>query len=575
MAAPTLAALARPFRERYLSYDDLVAQLRAWADAYPTLVRLSTLGKTPEGRDLWCLTLGPDPDRARPTVLIDGNMHATELCGSSVALAIAEDFLRLHVEPDAALHGMPAHVRDRLREVRVLVVPRTCPDGAESVLTTARYCRSNPRDARPNRGHARWIAGDVDGDGLALLMRKVDPTGEFVASTEVPGLMLPRRLEDEGPFYKVWPEGTIENFDGQTVPSPHFLGDNDADLNRNFPWSWAPEPEQIGAGRYPTSEMEARALVELSTAHPEIYAWLNLHTFGGVFIRPLGHAPDAKMDPSDLALYRQIEAWGDELTGYPTVSGHAEFLYEPDKPLHGDLSDFAYHQRGAVSYVVELWDLFARLGIPRKKPFVDHYTHLDRDDLLKLGRWDAAENAGRVIRPWKSAQHPQLGAVEVGGVDGRVGMSNPPYDLLPEVCQKQAAHFLRVAALAPALRIEARAVEALEGDLRRVTVDVENVGYLPTYVLSSARKLPWNEPLWADVATEGCTLDALNEAHREVGHLDGWGRGRFDGESALFYQRSRGSTGRKTLSWVVRGRGRFTVRVGSCRTGVVACAIDL
>ncbi len=573
--AVALASLARPFRERYLPYADLEAQLRAWADAYPDLVRLTTLGKTAEGRDLWLLTLGIEPDRARPSVLVDANMHATELCGSSVALAIAEDFLRLHLEPETALHGLPAHARERLRDIRVFVVPRTCPDGAESILTTARYCRSNPRDARPNRHHARWIAADVDGDGLALSMRKEDPTGEFVASTEVPGLMLPRRFEDEGPFYKVWPEGTIENFDGDTVPSPYFLADNDADLNRNFPWSWAPEPEQIGAGRYPTSEFESRALVELSTAHPEIYAWLNLHTFGGVFIRPLGHAADSKMDPSDLALYRQIEAWADELTGYPTVSGFAEFLYEPDKPLHGDLSDFAYHQRGAISYVVELWDLFAQIGVARKKPFVDHYTHLDREDLLKLGRWDATHNQGRVIRPWKPVQHPQLGAVEVGGVDGRVGMSNPPYELLPSICEKHAAHFLRVSALSPAVEATVTEVERLADDLTRVTVTVTNHGYLPTYVLSSAKKLPWNEPLFADVEATGCVLAEPHEAHREVGHLDGWGRGRFDGESALFYQRSRGSTGRKALTWVVRGKGTFTVRVGSCRTGTTTCTTTL
>ncbi len=195
-------------------------------------------------------------------------------------------------------------------------------------------------------------------------------------------------------------------------------------------------------------------MVEFTSAHPEIFAWLNLHTFGGVFIRPPGHEPDSKMNPEDLALYRQIEAWADELTGYPTVSGFAEFLYEPDKPLHGDLSDFAYHQRGAISYVVELWDLFAQIGVTRKKPFVDHYTHLDRDDLLKLGRWDATHNQGRVIRPWKPMTHPQLGAVEVGGVDGRVGMSNPPYELLGGVCEKHSAHFLRVLALAPAVVVQ-------------------------------------------------------------------------------------------------------------------------
>ena len=65
------------------------------------------------------------------------------------------------------------------------------------------------------------------------------------------------------------------------------------------------------------------------------------------------------------------------------VSGSEEFTYEPDTPLHGDLTDYAYHQRGAVAYVVELWDLFKQAGLERKKRFVDNYTHLTRADMLR------------------------------------------------------------------------------------------------------------------------------------------------------------------------------------------------
>ena len=121
--------------------------------------------------------------------------------------------------------------------------------------------------------------------------------------------------------------------------------------------------------------------MDFATHHPNIMLWLNLHTFGGVLIRPLGDKPDSKMHPGDLGIYEQVEAWMTQYTGYATVSGFHEFLYEPDKPLHGDLSDYAYHQRGALAYVVELWDVFQQLGIARKKPFVDHYSKFTRDDM--------------------------------------------------------------------------------------------------------------------------------------------------------------------------------------------------
>ena len=562
------------FRERFLDYATLTAQVQGWADAFDSLVRLESLGTTPEGREIWMLTIGTEPDRIRPAAWVDGNMHASELCGSSVALAIAEDVLRVHVEPDANLHGLPPHVQDILRKGLLYVVPRISPDGAEAVLDTGRYVRSVPRDDRPQRAEPRWTAQDIDGDGLSLLMRVEDPSGELTESDEVPGLLLPRRLEDTGPFYKVYPEGLIENFDGHHVPSPSFLSDNDPDLNRNFPWSWAPEPDQIGAGPHPLSEIEARVIVERACKAPHIFAWLNLHTFGGVFIRPLGDAPDNKMDQEDLALYRQIEAWGDEHVGYPMVSGFEEFTYEPDKPIHGDLSEWAYQQRGCISYVCELWDLFRQIGMKRPKRFVDQYTHLRREDLIALGKWDAEHNQSRVLCEWKKVEHPQLGTVEVGGLDPRFGLWNPPFERVAEVCAAQSAMWLRVAALAPQIALDVHQRDVGDG-LTEVELRVRNDGYLPTNVLSSAKALPFNEPPWADVDTEGCELVDAGTSHRIVGHLDGWGRGLFDGSNALYFMRSRGSTSLKSLRWMVRGSGVVKITGGGCRTGWVAATVEV
>src|SRR4051812_44090871 len=96
----SLADLSLGFRKAYLDHDRITAQLRGWANAYPDLCRLTSLAKTPEGRDIWLLTVGPEPDRIRPAVWVDGNVHAAELAGSSVALAIAEDALRIHVAPE-------------------------------------------------------------------------------------------------------------------------------------------------------------------------------------------------------------------------------------------------------------------------------------------------------------------------------------------------------------------------------------------------------------------------------------------------------------------------------------------
>lgn len=543
----------------YLDHAALTATLKQWAAEHPSLVRLDALATTPEGRELWLLTLGPEPDRARPSVLLDANMHASELTGSAVALQFAHDVLQLHLgRPPAGLAGP---LVDAIREMRVYVVPRMSPDGAERVLKTGAYVRSAPRADREANAHPHWVARDLDGDGLALLMRVEDPTGEFVESDAFPGLLVPREPDDAGPFYKVLPEGLIENWDGRSIPDPFFLSDNRVDFNRNFPHRWAPESEQVGAGPFPASEPETLAMVRFTQAHPEIFLWVNLHTFGGVHIRPLGHAPDSKMAPGDLALYRLIERWATELTGYPTVPG-VEFVYEPEKPLHGDLIDYAYHQRGALTWVTELWDLFEQVGLPAPRAFVDRYTHVDRDGLVKIARWDATHNAGRLVRPWRAFTHPQLGPVELGGLDPRFGLWNPPPERLPEICAAHSTLLLRASGLGPRLRVEVSTRS--EGDWTRIELTVENHGYLSTGFVAAADGLGHNEPVRVVLDTDGAPL---GPTRIELGHLDGWGRGRFDGGGALYFQRSRGSTGRAHAELLVRGGSRWRLAVGSCRVG--------
>lgn len=560
-------------RAKYPSYDEITRAVHAWADAHPSFVRLESLATTPEGRELWLLTIGRDPDRIRPALWVDGNMHASEVAGSVVALAVAEDLIRAHAE-GAAIRDLPPHLAAIVRDdILVYVLPRMCPDGAEQLLTTGAYVRSNPRDGRLGRSAPFWRAGDVDGDGAARLMRRLDPAGEFVESAATPGLMLPRRVEDPGPYYALYPEGTIENWDGFTMPADSFLSNSETDMNRNFPYDWAPEPRQIGAGAYAASEVESRAVTAFACAHPNIFAWVNLHCYGGCYIRPAGDTTDRKMDQRDLQIYLLLGEWTEACAGYPMVSGFEEFTYEPDKPLRGDLSAFAYAQRGALSMVVELWDFFKQAGLTVHRPFVLNYSRRTRADVEAIGRWDRDHNGGRVIGAWRRFDHPQLGPVEIGGHDPRFGIWNPPEDRLADLCDGHAKVIFRIAALAPRVRVTDVAASALGGGLTRLSAVIENTGFLPTYVLSSARALPWNDPLRArlDVG-EGLTVVA-GDPDQTVGHLEGWG-GQDHGTSVSF-ARSAAAPVRQRVSWVLRGAGSVTIRASAARVGAVTHTVEI
>ena len=262
-----------------------------------------------------------------------------------------------------------------------------------------------------------------------------------------------------------------------------------------------------------------------------------------------------------------------EHTGYATVSSFHEFLYEPDKPLHGDLRDYAYHQRGALAYVVELWDLFRQLGIERRKPFVDHYTKFARKDMRALAEFDRQHNAGRIFRAWKKVRHPQPGEVEVNGFDLRVGIWNPPYERLAETCGTQSAAFLRVATLVPRVSVEVLRQVRTAGHTR-IDIRVANHGYLATFGLPSAKALPRSEPLRLTARGEGVTLIAPAEAVVEIGHFDGWGGGLYGG-ATVFAPWTRGNGHERVVSLVTTGKGTVHAEVGSCRVGVQALAVDI
>src|SRR5450432_4443780 len=71
--ATSRAAVSHPpgvrmFRHRYLNHAEILDQLGTWASRYPDIAHLGAIGKRAAGRDIALLTIGRDPDQARPAV---------------------------------------------------------------------------------------------------------------------------------------------------------------------------------------------------------------------------------------------------------------------------------------------------------------------------------------------------------------------------------------------------------------------------------------------------------------------------------------------------------------------------
>ncbi|MGN6674461.1 MAG: M14 family metallopeptidase [Thermomicrobiales bacterium] len=298
--------------DRFYRYDDLTAILQQYAATYPALAALASIGKSYEGRDIWCLMITNTATGAhdtKPAQYIDANMHAGEVTGSAAALYTVNELLTKHGSDDL--------ITELVDTRTFYVLPRVNPDGAERYLTTPYMLRSSVRPYPYEDDQPGLRQEDLDGDGLILQMRVRDPKGEWKVSDKDDRLMLKRGpVERGGTYYRVYPEGILHEHRGAPVKlAPPKMS---LDINRNYPGNWV--TSQAGAGPYPLSEPETRALAEFVVAHPNIAMIQNYHTTGGVLFRMPSSRPDSELPMKDLALYKRIGELGEEVVGYPCRS---------------------------------------------------------------------------------------------------------------------------------------------------------------------------------------------------------------------------------------------------------------
>jgi len=477
--------LPTPHFDTFYKHDELTRLLHSYAEACPTLVSVASMGKSYEGRDIWVVTLtntatGADADK--PAFWADGNIHAAELTASTAVLYYLHQLV--------SGYGRDASITQLLDTRTVYLCPRLNPDGAELALgDKPRHIRSSTRRYPFDEESVDGLTiEDVDGDGRVLFMRIRDPHGAYKKCEQDPRLMVARDPgEFGGEYYRLMPEGLLKNYDGLTIKvNPDAEG---LDLNRNFPAYWRQEFEQVGAGDYPTSEPEVRAMVDFILQHPNIGAAISYHTHSGVILRPMGTQSDDDMIPEDLWSIKRFSELGAKLTGYPAISTWHDFRYHPKEVITGT-QDWVYEHLGALFWVVEIWAPNKEAGITDYK-WVDWYREHPVEDDLKLIQWSDEQCGGQAHADWRPFQHPQLGAVEIGGWDKMNFWRNPP----PHLREREAARFpawmTQIALSLPKLELLRTEVRALGDDTWRVKLAVANSGWLPAYItkLALARKI--------------------------------------------------------------------------------------
>jgi murein tripeptide amidase MpaA len=549
--------------DTFYLYEELTLILHACAEEYPQLVRIESIGKSYEGRDIWLLTVtnfATGPAEEKPALWVDGNIHASEVSPSSACLYLIHRLTREY--------GSHEKITRCLDTRAFYICPRVNPDGAEWALADKpKIIRSStrpyPYDEDPIGG---LVVEDIDGDGRMLMMRIPDPNGNWKKHPDEPRLMI-RRDPDEvgGEYYRILPEGRFdEPFDPAILTiQPKKEG---LDLNRNFPAHWRQEHEQEGAGPYPTSEPEVRAIVDFIVKHPNITGGVTFHTWSGVLLRPYSHQPDDAFPAEDLWTYQKIGAKGTEITGYPNISVYHDFKYHPKEYISGVFDDWMYDHMGVFAWTVEIWSPQRQAGITDYK-FIDWYREHPVEDDLKLLKWSDEVLGGRGYVDWYPFEHPQLGRVELGGWDMLYAWRNPP----PEFLEKEVALFpdwlVWHLLISPKLEVYEATVEPLGDALYKVRLVVQNTGWLPTYITKKALEKKLVRGVIAEIELpDGATLQ-LGKPREELGQLEG----RAYKPSAVTFWSADPTDDRAKVEWVVHAPQGGTVRLTARheRAGVV------
>jgi len=462
--------------EEYHSLEVIYNWLHTWAQKYPDITDLYEVGKSFEGRPILQMTItnksaGKDTDK--PAAFFEGGRHSGEVTATESVLWLLKYLLENY--------GKDPDVTHLIDTKTIYMRPVNNPDGHNLYMNTAQSNRSTVRP-EDNDGDDLFDEDppeDIDGDGIILTMRWKD---------EKKGTWIPDPKDSTGRIMKHVPAGkgiyltSSEGVDNDADGKINEDGIGGLDLHRNYPENWRPKSEmtgrgftQGGAGEYPLSENETRAVISFLLTHPNIYVVNSMDTSVPMHLRPPStSASEERMYPEDLSWYKIFDELGKKITGYEKA-GDVYNDYGSGSPLFGHGPDFGYWYYGAIWYGDEIWN-----GAKNKDYNGD--KEIDQTEIL---RWDEEENSGEGFFEWKSLKHPVYGDIEIGGFNPKFFSQNPPARHLEQWIKKEALFNLELLKHLPEIKwekIEVKKLKQYKTDSTdyQLTLSFKNYGRLPT-----------------------------------------------------------------------------------------------
>lgn len=527
-----------------VDYKSMVQRINKLVAGYPALCSVKSIGKTQGGNDVWVLTIGSSNPDSRPAIAVAGGVDGSYVFTRDIVLGFAENILK-----DSGTEG----IKDLLGKITFYVFPDVNPDASAQYFAGMKYERTlNGRNVDDDRD---FTAGedpfeDLNRDGLITQIRVEDPAGKWTESTDDKRLMTQADLARiKQKLYTVYSEGIDNDKDGLFNED----GPGGVDFNMNFTYNY--EEFGKGAGLHPVSETESKAVADFLFDHFNIYAVISFgpqdnlgqplsrggeRPSAGTFSQPAGQQQaritgDRRLTSvlrSDEAVIKIVSDRYREITGFTGTP--------PAKNNPGSFSDWAYYHYGRYCFTTPGWWINPDKG---KSP---------EATLLRMA--DENKVTG-VFVPWTEIKHPDFPGkkVEVGGI-APFALTIPPSDQAEEIITKNYKFITAVAGMHPELEFTDVSVENAGSDLFRISLKVHNAGIFATCAEAGDNNMFTRIMRISAEPAKGQTIISGQKVQRIQ---------RLEGNSTAEY------------SWLVSGKGRFTVTAGALNTGTITTSFDL
>lgn len=527
---------------RYNDHTAITAICKKLAAAYPNLVKLESMGKSFQGKELWIMTITDtkvgNADK-KPAMYIDGNIHSNEIQGSEFALYTAWYLAEMYGAGNKAIMSL-------LADKTFYIAPTINPDARDNFIHQANTAHSprsgmipidNDRDGAANEDGF----DDLDGDGNIVMMRRKSTTGRFKVDPTDSRRMILVGADEKGEYELLGSEGIDNDGDGFVNED----GEGAYDPNRDWGWNWQPNYIQGGAYKYPFSLPENRAIVDFVMKHPNIAAAQSYHNNGGMILRGPGAIEDVDTyNAQDVRVYDVLGKKGEEmLPGYKYL-----VVYKDLYSVFGGELDWFYGGRGIYTFSNELWTGYSMYNKADGEDSQAQLYSFDKDLLMKDAFVD-----------WHPFKHPQYGDIEIGGFKKTYTRLHPGF-LLESDAHRNMAFSIFHAYNTPKLNVDEIEVKALGDGFTQVTAVITNERIIPTH---SSQDVKNNIETPDIISLSGGTVVAgMLVTNRDMNFTT-----EQKNDPANIRVNNIAGNSFVTVRWLVKGGTKFTVKVSSKKGG--------